>query len=111
MAEQNPAVKVMIAGEEFSLKSDRSEDYTRAVADHIDRALKDVLAAAPRIDPHKAAVLAALAVTDELFQSRLEAREMQRRINEMTDNLSRFLPPKKRPSRTSGVFAQSVDDG
>ncbi len=111
MADEKPVVKVSIGGEDFSLKSDRSEEYTRAVARHVDHALTEALTAAPRIETHKAAVLAALSVADELFQSRLEAREMERRMNDLADRLSRFLPPKKRPSRTSGVFAQSGDDG
>lgn len=111
MSETKQVVKVSIGGDEYSLRSDRSPEYTEAVAQHVDHALREALAAAPRVETHKAAVLAALAVADELFQARLEARELERRIQELADRLARFLPPKKRPSRTSGAFAQTGDDG
>jgi cell division protein ZapA (FtsZ GTPase activity inhibitor) len=51
------------------------------------------------VESHKAAILAALAITDELFQARLSAREVEQRLQLLTQDLSRFLPPKKRPSR------------
>ena len=37
-------VKVRIGGDEYTLRSDRPADYTQAVADHVDRTLKDVQA-------------------------------------------------------------------
>ena len=111
MSDDKRVVKVTIGGDEYSLRSDRSAEYTEAVAQHVDRALREALAAAPRVETHKAAVLAALAVADELFQARLQARDLERRLQELTDRLSRFLPPKKRPSRVSGAFAQSGDEG
>lgn len=92
-------VRVSIGGDEYTLRSERSDEYTRAVAEHVDRALQDVLASGAMVESHKAAILAALAITDELFQARLSAREVEQRLQVMTQDLSRFLPPKKRPSR------------
>ncbi len=103
-------VKVTIGGEEYSLRSDRSEEYTRAVAAHVDRAIAEAKSIGVLVESHKAAVLAALAVTDELFQARLTARELEQRIARLAEQLSRFLPPSKRPSRTSGAFASSGDE-
>ena len=98
MTEKKTVVKVTIAGDEYSLKSDRPAEYTRAVAEHVDRALKEVLQVGAIVESHKAAILAALAVTDELFQSRRSQAELAERIEALTAQVSRLLPPAKRPA-------------
>ena len=100
-------VKVTIGSDEYTLKSDRPPEYTRAVAEHVDRALKDVLAVGALVEHQKAAILAALAITDELFQSRQSQREMAHRLTALAADLSRLIPPAKRPSRTSGSIAST----
>jgi cell division protein ZapA len=94
-------VKVTIGGEEYSLRSERSEEYTRAVADHVDRALQEVLAVGSIVESHKAAILAALAITDELFQVKMSSRDVDQRVRALTSELTRLLPPQKRPSRSA----------
>ena len=111
MSAKKTLVKVMIGGDEFSLRSDRSDDYTRAAAEHVDRAMKEVRASGKLIESHKAAILAALAITDDLFQSRVAEREMEQRLSALTSEISRLLPPRKRPYRAPGTFASSADDG
>ena len=104
MNAKKTVVKVTIGGDEFTLRSDRPPEYTRSVAEHVDRALKDVQAAGSIVESHKAAILAALAITDELFQTRHSQREMAHRLTALAADLSRLLPPAKR-GRVSGVFA------
>ena len=111
MSDKKTLVKVTIGGDEYNLRSDRADDYTRAVADHVDRALKEARASGKIVETHKAAILAALAITDDLFQSRLAEHEMAQRLSALTDALSRLLPPKKRRSRSSTKFASAADDG
>ena len=110
MTVKKTLVKVTIGGDEYSLRSDRPDDYTRTVADHVDRALKEVRASGKIVEIHKAAILAALAITDDLFQSRLAENEMEQRLTALTDEIVRLLPPKKRPSRVSATFASPADD-
>ena len=110
MSPKKSVVKVMIGGEEFSLRSDRSDDYTRAVADHVDRAMKEARSSGQLIESHKAAILAALAITDDLFEARVAERDMEQRLRGLTAEVSRLLPPRKRPSRAPGSFASSADD-
>jgi cell division protein ZapA len=94
-------VKVSIGGDEYTLRSDRPVEYTRAVAEHVDRALKDVLAAGVMVETHKAAILAALAITDELLQARQSQHDLGERLKALSVELSRLLPPAKRSSRPS----------
>jgi cell division protein ZapA len=109
MTEKKTVVKVSIGGEEYTLKSDRPEEYARSVAEHVDRTLKDVLAAGTMVETHKAAILAALAITDELYQSRRSQREMADRLRALATELSRLLPPAKRRSKASGSFASTPE--
>lgn len=103
-------VTVTIGGEEYTLKSDRPEEYTRAAADYVDRAVTDVRSVGKIVESHKAAILAALSITDELFRMKQQHREMAERIEALTDELSRLLPPAKRGgSRASGSIAQVGD--
>jgi cell division protein ZapA len=103
-------VKVRIGGEEYTLRSDRPADYTQAVAEHVDRTMRDVQNAAAIVESHKAAILAALAITDELFQARAAEREIADRLRGLAAEMARLLPPGKRGSRGSGSIA-AVDDG
>lgn len=107
MNNKKTVVKVPIGSDEYTLRSDRPEEYTRAVAEHVDRALKDVLSAGSMVETHKAAILAALAITDELFRVRQSQRDMGDRLRALTVELSRLLPPAKRGSRATDSIASS----
>lgn len=96
MTTKKQSVKVMIGGEEYSVRSELPPEYTREVAAHVDEALQKVLSSGPLVETHKAAILAALAITDELFRARRTSREVAARITALTDDLSRLLPPAKR---------------
>ena len=111
MTDKKTVVKVTIGDDEYTLKSDRSPEYTRAVAEHVDRALKDVLSTGGMVETHKAAILAALAVTDELFVERRAARELTDKITDLATDLCRVLPPAKRTSRATGSIASPGDAG
>ncbi len=65
MSTKKHAVKVMIGGEEYTVRSDLPPEYTREVAAYVDQALKKVLSQGPIVETHKAAILAALDITNE----------------------------------------------
>jgi cell division protein ZapA len=92
------AVRVTICDEEYTVRSERDPDYTRQVAAYVDAAIRRVLQAGPLVESHKAAILACLAITDELFESRKHQIEMAGRLKQLTGDLARLLPPQKRQS-------------
>ena len=92
------AVRVVIADEEYTVRSEHDPDYTRQVAGYVDAAIRRVLQAGPMVESHKAAILAALALTDELFQSKQQQQELAQRLRALSSELARLLPPKKRQS-------------
>jgi cell division protein ZapA len=95
------AVRVIIGGEEYTVRSELPAEYTREVAAYVDAALKRVRDSLPMVESHKAAILAALAITDELFQARNGDREVADRLTAMADDLARLLPPAKRGRRAA----------
>jgi cell division protein ZapA (FtsZ GTPase activity inhibitor) len=95
------AVRVTIGGEEYTVKSELPPEYTREVAAYLDAALKRVRDSLPSVETHKAAILAGLSITDELFQSRRGDREIAARVSAMADDLARLLPPAKRGRRAA----------
>lgn len=111
MSERRQVVKVRIGSEEYALRSDRPAEHTRAVAQHVDAALKEVQASGAVVETHKAAILAALAVADELFVARRQRDETTARLRQMAQELERLLPPARRPSRTSGTLFASPEGG
>lgn len=101
MSAARNAVRVTIGGEEYTVRSELPAEYTREVAAYLDAALKRVRDAAPALELHKAAILAALAITDELFQARRGDQEHADRLSALADELAHLLPPAKRGSRGS----------
>ena len=96
MSTKKHAVKVMIGGEEYTVRSDLPPEYTREVAAYVDQALKKVLSQGPIVETHKAAILAALDITNELFQAKKGEREVAARLAALADDLTKLLPPGKR---------------
>jgi cell division protein ZapA len=95
------AVRVTIGGEELTVRSELPPEYTREVAAYLDAALKRVRDSLPSVDVQKAAILAALAITDELFQARRGDRDIANRMSALADDLARLLPPAKRGKRSA----------
>lgn len=92
------AVRVVICDEEYTVRSELDPEYTRQVAAYVDQAIRRVLQAGSLVETHKAAILACLAITDELFEARKGQSEVAERVKKLTAELERLLPPTKRVS-------------
>ncbi len=92
-------VEVLIAGQRLMVSSEHSAEYTRGVATYLDDAVQRIRTAAPTIDGQRATILAALAVTDELFQARQHDAATILRIDAVAEQLARLLPPAVRGPR------------
>lgn len=77
----NEKVVVKINGAEYTLKGDGSESYLYSIATYVDRMLKDILKSNPMHSNTSAAVLTALTVTDELFRTDNELRQVKNEVN------------------------------
>lgn len=91
-------VKVRIIGEEYSIRSEAPPDRVRAVAEHVDRIIRQVMGGGTVIEAHRAAILAALQITDELFEAREEAAAVDQALEALSAEVLPLLPPAKRAS-------------
>lgn len=100
MSEKRHVVKVSIVDEEYTIRSDATPEHTKAVADYLDQAIRRVRSGSTHIETQKAAILAALQITDELFRARSSAEEVEDSIRALSAEVRRWLPPAKRLSDT-----------
>ena len=96
MSEKRHVAKVSIVGEEYTIRSDATPEHTRAVAAYLDREIRKVLGANALIETHKAAILAAMQITDELFRERTTGRVVEDELRALGTEVRRWLPPAKR---------------
>jgi cell division protein ZapA len=96
MSTRKTSVKVEILGESYSIRSDASAEHTKAVAEHLDRAIRQILSGGSVIETNRAAILAALQITSELFQAREANDSVIAAMGELGDEVRRLLPPAKR---------------
>jgi len=83
-------VAVEIAGEKHVLRSDVPPEYTRKVASHVDSTIR-ALPGFQTLEPFRAATLAALSITDELFHARDEIRRLREEADRITHELADLL--------------------
>lgn len=95
MSSSKTVVKVSIVGDEYSIRSDETPEHTREVAAYLDKAIRKVMQNGP-VDTHKAAILAALQITDELFKARDGSEELTGALKQLSAEVRRLLPPAKR---------------
>lgn len=93
--EKKAAVRVTIFGEEYAIRSEMGEEYTVACAKHVDDAIQRAHVAGHVPEPHKAAILAALQITDDLFRVRAseaaQARTVADRLSALRERVDSAL--------------------
>lgn len=105
MTTKKTVVRVTIVDEEYSIRSDESTDHTRAVAEYVDQAIRKVLSTGTVIESHKAAILAALQITDELFKARQSVERNAAAMRDLSGEIRRWLPTTKRRVGSDGSGA------
>jgi len=86
-AEEKVPVRVTIFGEEYTLRSEAPEEHTRACARYVDEAIRDAHLQGHVSEPHRAAILAALEITDQLFQIREETERRDESVARRLESL------------------------
>ena len=97
MSTKKNLVRVTIMNEEYSIRSDESPERTREVAAYLDQAIRRVLESGSVVETSRAAILAALHITGELFEARQGIDSgMTQRIKSLSAEVRRMVPPAKR---------------
>jgi cell division protein ZapA (FtsZ GTPase activity inhibitor) len=84
-------VTVSIAGEEYTIRAYASPEYTLRCAEHVDQTIAQILSRSALIEAQKIGILAALSVTNQLFEARAELAalraEMDRAAARLADDV------------------------
>ena len=87
---ERQAVRVTIFGEDYLIRSEMGEAYTERCARYVDSAIQEAHVRGHVTEPHKAAILAAMQITDRFFRAQAEKEEFERSIgNRLTELRSR----------------------
>lgn len=86
--EKMRGIRVTVFGDEYFIRTELGEEYTRKCAEHVDDAIQEAHLRGHVAEPHKAAILGAMKITDELFRIRGEKEALER---EMTSRLSALV--------------------
>ncbi len=98
MSGKKSSVKVDILGESYVLRTEAAPEHTRAVADYLDHAIRQILNSGAVIEVNRAAILAALQITSELFEMRDANGGIIAGMQGLSADIRRLLPPAKRDS-------------
>jgi cell division protein ZapA (FtsZ GTPase activity inhibitor) len=85
------AVTVRIAGEEHAIRSAAPPEYTRRCARLVDERITEIRRRSGLVEGHRAAILAALSITDEFFQAQDELERLRALVAERTRGLTERL--------------------
>ena len=96
------SVKVTIAGEEYTIRTDAPAEHTHAVAAHVDETIRQILHGGALIESNRAAILAALQITDQLFRERASRQDTTDRLSALASEVRRWLPPGRREESFGG---------
>lgn len=98
MTGKKSSVKVEILGESYVLRTEAAPEHTKAVAEYLDKAIRQILSGGAAIEANRAAILAALQITSELFQVREANGALIGAMQGLSSDVRRLLPPGKRDS-------------
>ncbi len=96
MSGAKQSVKVSILGEEYAIRSDVPPEQTKAIARYLDDAIRSVMHGGKVLDAQRAAILAALQITNELFEAREGGEALAASMAALGADVRRWLPPAKR---------------
>ena len=91
MSPDKASVTVRIAGEEHTIRATAEPAYTKRCAKMVDDRIQQIRAMSGLIEGHKAAILAALSIVDELFQAEEELERLRKESAERATALAARL--------------------
>ncbi len=93
MHEESGILKINIYGTEYPIKSDAETDpdYIKSVAEFVDKKMREIDENTQSKSSIKVAILAALNITDELFQERASKESLYSEMEDKIKNLSTKL--------------------
>ena len=91
MSAKRNVVRVTILNEDYNIRSDATVEHTQAVAQYVDRAIRQVMASGMVVETNRAAIRAALQIAGGLFEARQNADQLSRSIRTLSDETRALL--------------------
>jgi cell division protein ZapA (FtsZ GTPase activity inhibitor) len=85
---QATVVTVTIAGEQYTLRAHASPEYTRQCAEYLDEVIREIRQQVGGLDPQRVAILAGLALADQLLQERKDVTHLRTSLVESMARLN-----------------------
>jgi cell division protein ZapA len=79
--------KVVIYNQTYTLRSTHDSEYIQELAEHVNRRMNEIAHATMTVDSLRVAILAAIQIADELYQSK---REMKETEDEIADRSAKY---------------------
>lgn len=91
MNPEKVSVTVRIAGEEHTIRANAEPEYTKRCAKMVDDRIHEIRMQTGFIEGHKAAILAALSIADQCFQTVEELEQVRKEVVSRTMSLTRRI--------------------
>jgi cell division protein ZapA (FtsZ GTPase activity inhibitor) len=92
---ERTVVTVTIAGDDYNIRAEATPEYTRECARYVDATITEITRSSRSVmEPHKAAILAALSLADQLFQTRRELDTLRSRTGTTAAKLASQIEAK-----------------
>jgi cell division protein ZapA len=83
--------KVVIYNQTYTLRSTHDSSYIQELAEHVNKRMNEIARATMTVDSLRVAILAAIQITDELYQSKREMKETEEEIAERSAKYAELL--------------------
>lgn len=93
-------MKVTVAGQKLTLRTDAKPRYIKELADYVNAKIEQARAPGKIATTQALALLAALTIADELHQLRDEKEKLERQVRERTQRILRYLDAEEHASPT-----------
>jgi cell division protein ZapA len=91
MVRAENSTRIEIFDQSYQIRGETNPDHVRDLAAYVDRKMREIADASKTVDSLKVAVMAALNITDELFQERENARRIDSIVYDKSLECSRLL--------------------
>jgi cell division protein ZapA len=78
-------VKIQIFGQTYPIQAELDQEYVQKLAAYVDEKMRAISDMTPTVDTQKVAILAALAIADELHSLRHERGEREELLKEQAE--------------------------
>lgn len=92
MAQKTKTI-IKIAGREYTIRANETEEYIHSVAIYVNRKMNEVSTAQPGLSVSMTTILTAMNLADEVIKLKAEIEELNQRVSELQDITTRNSNP------------------